>query len=64
MNKTGRLIVLGAAVMLVLGADLALEKAFSSRYHPQDGAEVSENPPPPSDSVASAPACDPTDMPA
>jgi hypothetical protein len=61
MNRTGRTIVLGALVMLVLGTDWALEKAFNN-YHPQDGTGVSE-PAPPSDSVASL-ACEPSDMPA
>jgi hypothetical protein len=63
MNRTGRTIILGAFVMLVLGTDLALERAFSN-YHPQDGAMVSEPAPPPSDSVASPLACEPADMPA
>jgi hypothetical protein len=62
MNRTGRTIVLGGLVMLVLGTDWALERAFSN-YHP-GGAGVSEPAPPPSDSVASPQACDPADMPA
>jgi hypothetical protein len=62
MNRTGRTIVLGAVVMLVLGTDWALEKAFGG-YHPQDGPGVSE-PAPPSDSVASPLEFDPSDMPA
>ena len=61
MNRTGRTIVLGAVVMLVLGTDWALEKAFSN--YRLDGAGVSE-PAPPSDSVASPLACEPSDMPA
>ena len=60
MNRTGRTIVLGALVMLVLGADWAPEKAFSNYL---DGAGVSE-PAPPSDSVASPLGCEPSDMPA
>jgi len=63
MNKTGHAIVLGALVMLVLGTDWALERAFS-HYHPQDGAAVSEPAPPSSDSVASTLACEPSDVPA
>jgi len=62
MNKTGRAIVLGALVMLVLGTDMALERAFSN-YHPQGGTGLSESAPP-SDSVASTLACEPWDMPA
>jgi len=63
MNKTGRTIVLGALVTLMLGTDWALERAFSN-YHPQDGAAVSEPAPPSSDSVASTLACEPSDVPA
>ena len=63
MNRTGRTIVLGALVTLVLGTDWALERAFSN-YHPEDGAAVSEPSPPSSDSVASSVACEPADMPA
>lgn len=62
MNRTGRTMVLGGLVMLVLGTDWALERAFSN-YH-LDGAGVSEPAPPPSDSVASPLACEPSDMPA
>jgi hypothetical protein len=54
------MIVLGALVMLVLGADWALEKAFSNYL---DGAAVSE-PAPASDPVASPLGCEPSDMPA
>ena len=61
MNRTGRTIVLGALVMLVLGTDMALEQAFSN--YQLDGAGVSESAPP-SDSVASTLACEPWDMPA
>jgi hypothetical protein len=61
MNRTGRTIVLGGVVMLVLGTDWALEKAFTS--YRLDGAGVSE-PAAPSDGVASPLACDPADMPA
>jgi hypothetical protein len=62
MNRTGRTIVLSAVVVLVLGTDWALEKAFSN-YQLQDGAGVSE-PAPPSEQVASPLACEPSDMPA
>ena len=61
MNRTGRTIVLGSLVVLVLGTDWALERAFSN-YH-LDGAGVSE-PAPPSDSVAWPLGCEPSDMPA
>jgi hypothetical protein len=61
MNRTGRTIVLGALVMLVLGADWALERAFSN--YQLDPAGVSESAPP-SDSVASPRGCEPSDMPA
>jgi hypothetical protein len=63
MNRTGHAIVLGALVMLVLGTDWALERAFIN-YHPQEGPAVSEPSPPSSDSVASSVACEPADMPA
>jgi hypothetical protein len=62
MNRTGRAIVLGGFVMLVLGTDWALERAFNN-YHPQDRAGVSESATP-NDSVASTLACEPWDMPA
>lgn len=62
MNRTGRTIVLGGLVMLVLGTDWALERAFSN--YRLDGAGVSESAPPPSDSVASPLGCEPSDMPA
>jgi hypothetical protein len=60
MNRTGRTIVLSAVVMLVLGTDWALERAFSN-YHLDGG--VTE-PAQPSDSATPPLAsCEPSDMP-
>ena len=62
MNRTGRTIVLGGLVMLVLGTDWALERAFSN--YRLDGAGVSEPAAPSGDSVALPLGCEPSDMPA
>jgi len=63
MNKTRWTIALGVLVTLVvLGTDLALEKAFSN-YHPQGGVAVGE-PAKASDAATAPLTLEPVDMPA
>jgi hypothetical protein len=63
MNRTRWMIALGVLVTLVvLGTDLALEKAFSS-YHSQSGAAVRE-PVKASEAAAAPLTVEPVDMPA